>query len=87
MKLNIDDTKWLMDGDTHTTVTEADLAERLNFHNIVGPVRDGEDIILTFSDNTSRILRFEGEDVTDGETLAWNFSDETGDYYLKVVKD
>lgn len=86
MKLTVKDTEWLFGASCSTDVDEADLAERLNLGHIVEPVRDGDDIILSFADGTAHVLTFQDEDVTDGETTAWNFSDEGGDWYLKVVK-
>lgn len=87
MKLSKSDTAWLFNSDTSAVVDESDLADRLNLENIVGPVRDGHDVILTLGDDTCVVLKSSDEDVRDGETLAWNFSDDSGEWYLKVEKN
>jgi hypothetical protein len=84
LKINAKDTEWLFGADDHATVYEQDLATRLGRPHIVEEVRDGEDLLVECADGVNRTLKYQGEDVQDGETTAWNFSDE--DYYLKVEK-
>jgi hypothetical protein len=49
-------------------------------------VYDHGNVILECPDGVTRTLRWDDDDVQDGETTASNFSDKAGEWYLKIVK-